>query len=611
MADSSDPWADDISLRQRWAYLPRLLGLFWRLGRWQIVLWVAIITLHGTLPVGSVIVLRHLIDSALATATGTQPLALALSWLGLFLVLEYARVMVVMAGRNRWLSGNIEEKLKAGVQQRLLEKAARLRLEDFARSQHYDRLHRAQQSLDRQMITTFMHLFNLPAALLTVIGLVLYVGAAHPLFPLILLAGLLPGHLSRIAFRRRTYSLNLRHTRAQRMRTYLGELVSGPQHAAEIRLFGLHQHLLGKWDRACRHLHKETVELKAREFKQTTFSTATSQLTFGLVLTGVVALIARGGLSVGYYAAFLSAAERFRGALSQVLWACHSIDADLRYIRDLLEYLDLPEERRGGRSPAPKAAGHVPEIRFEGVEFRYPDMEQPVLAQIDLVIPPGQRLALVGHNGAGKTTLGKLLLGLYQPTAGRILVDGVDLVQLDLTWWRHQVSAVFQDYMRYQLTPRDNIGFGQLAHLHRQPALEQAAAKSGAAELIAGLAAGYETPLGRIFDAEGTDLSVGQWQRLGLARAYLRQAAVLVLDEPTAALDPRAEVDIYRRFSQLAQGKSVLFISHRLAAARLADRIVFLEGGRMVEEGSHDELLQRPGGRYGELFKTQAAWYES
>jgi ATP-binding cassette subfamily B protein len=251
---------------------------------------------------------------------------------------------------------------------------------------------------------------------------------------------------------------------------------------------------------------------------------------------------------------------------------------------------------------------HVPEVYFERVTFAYPGSEVLVLDGVDLRICAGERIALVGEKGAGKTTLAKLLLGLYRPRGGRIWVDGRDLDDLDLFGWRERVGAVFQDYVRYQITTRENIGFGNLSRVEDEEAIGMAARKSGADELVSGLSSGYETVLGRVHDPSGQDLSVGQWQKLAIARAYLRDAQILVLDEPTAALDARAEVEVYRQFRDMSVGKSVLLISHRLGSARLADRIVFLEGGRIVEDGSHDDLM-RQGGRYAEMFQIQAGWY--
>jgi ATP-binding cassette subfamily B protein len=309
--------------------------------------------------------------------------------------------------------------------------------------------------------------------------------------------------------------------------------------------------------------------------------------------------------------------DRFTGAIYELLWNTALTDRDLRYIGDLLEYLALLEEPTGARqfsreqaAPTATPAGQAtPTIQFEAVSFRYPGAARNVLDQLSFTLRPGERIALVGENGAGKTTLAKLLLGLYRPTSGRISIGGVDIAELDQGWWRTHAVAVFQDYVRYAVTARENIGFGDLARLSDSAAIQRAAQRSGADAVVAALPHGYETILGKAFDAAGSDLSGGQWQKLAIARAYLRDAAVLVLDEPTAALDARAEVEVYRQFRDVAQGRSVLLISHRLGSARLADRILVLAGGQISESGTHAELLAR-GGHYAILYRTQAAWYQ-
>jgi ATP-binding cassette, subfamily B, bacterial len=295
-----------------------------------------------------------------------------------------------------------------------------------------------------------------------------------------------------------------------------------------------------------------------------------------------------------------------------VTWGVGSADNELRYMQDLLDYLDLPEGEPKNVTGIAIPALHgsqPPTIRFEDVTFTYPGVERPALIGINLTIAPGERLALVGENGAGKTTLAKLLLGLYHPTSGRITINGADMAALPPGWWQARVAAVFQDYVRYELTARENIGFGNLAQLHNRSAIDLAAARSGADRVIATLPAGYETVLGKAYDESGQDLSLGQWQKLAIARAYLRDGAVLVLDEPTAALDARAEVEVYQQFRDMAQGRTTLLISHRLGSARLADRILVLDNGRIVEQGQHMTLLAHDG-RYATMYRIQAHWYQ-
>jgi ATP-binding cassette subfamily B protein len=289
-----------------------------------------------------------------------------------------------------------------------------------------------------------------------------------------------------------------------------------------------------------------------------------------------------------------------------------TINDDLRYIRDFFLYLELRETGEApcdGRSASYSLSDSDScAIAFENVRFAYPGSERCVLDGVNLLIEPGERIALVGENGAGKTTLAKLLLGLYRPTEGRILVNGRDLVDIDRVTWRKRASAVFQDFYQYHLTVRENIAFGNLERADDRAAIERAAQLSGADGVVASLPNGYDTLLGKAFE-DGTDLSVGQWQKIAVARAYMRDARVLVLDEPTAALDAKAEVGIYRQFRDASQGKTSLLISHRLGSARLADRIIVLANGRISEQGSHAELMAR-GGQYATMLGIQAKWYQ-
>jgi ABC-type multidrug transport system fused ATPase/permease subunit len=441
--------------------------------------------------------------------------------------------------------------------------------------------------------------------LITAATLLLYVGSASLPFALTLIVGLVPLSVVRACALRQRHALDRRHTPDERMLQYLGDLMTSRAAAAEIRLFGLGGYLMERRAGIFLRLRDDRLRLARARLRSSALSMSGEQLTHALVLAGLVAVVARGSLSVGHFAAFWGAIERFRSALMWLLRSVTVLDADLRYLRDLFEYLDTPEEPGGTREVEPAA---VPSVVLDSVSYRYPGSGRPALDDISLQIRPGERIALVGENGAGKTTLARLLLGLYRPTAGAIRVNEADLNEIDPRRWRERTTAVFQDYVRYHLTARENIGFGALERLNDEPAIEAAARASGAAERIARLPAGYETVLGKSYEESGHDLSVGEWQKLALARACLRDAWVIVLDEPTAALDPAAEVEVYRRFRDLAAGRTVLFISHRLGSARLADRVLVLEAGHIVEEGSHADLMGR-NGRYARMFSAQASWY--
>ncbi len=587
----------------------RLLGFLWALEPREVGQVVLFSLCSGLTPVLSVAALGRLVDRAAGMIAGRARFWDVALWLGALLLANGFETGFELL--NRGAGEGVRERLRARAQERLLTKASRLPLATLEQPAFYDQLHRAQQWLNDRLLWTLEYLSSTPSYLATAGGLLLFVGSAHRLFPVLLLGGLIPSHLIGVRLNARRFRLARKQTASERVLDYLGRLLVGREAAAEVRLFGLQDHLLEKRQTLLHDLREERLELARVTARSFTIPVIGEQLTYGLVVTGIVVLIARGRLSVGYYAAYLGAAERFRDAIMWLFVAARNLGDDLRYARDLLDYLELPEEAASEAEPTTSPISileELPTIRFEDVCFSYPGSARPVLDRINLTLHPRERIALVGENGAGKTTLAKLLLGLYAPTSGRILVNGRDLREMDTSLWRARVTAVFQDYMKYALTARENIGFGDLSRMNDHDAIEAAAIKSGAHEAVACLPRGYETGLGKVYEEQGQDLSIGQWQKLALARAYLRDAAVIVLDEPTAALDARAEVEVYRHFRDMSQGKSVLFISHRLGSARLADRILVLEEGRICEEGDHDALMQY-GGRYAQMVTIQAGWY--
>ena len=530
-------------------------------------------------------------------------------WLALLLAARAVEGLLQLDPLHRFLGQKLGLRSLARLEELLYTKAMGLRLEWFEYPRYYDGLQRVTEpSGPMNEMGQSWQLLQVQNVLVTVFyaaGILLALAAVHwgvPVAMLTVSGVLLLSHGIQV---KRYVNVKRSQTTARRRQDYWRRLLTERSPAPEVRLFGLADHIIGSWRSTTDALLREQTALRVKNLPLIIPSALVTVGLFGIVLFSLVWAANAGVVTAGAVVAYVYITWTYIGRVSDLHWRIRSLQEFAVKLSYLPEFLALGRAERHGGAPAPTAIRES--VALRGVSFTYPGGTAPVLSSIDMEIRPGETVALVGENGAGKTTLTKILLGLYQPTGGAVTVDGTDLREIDLESWRYRSGAVFQDYMTYAFTARENIGLGRIGSMDDLDAIRGAAVRSGAHAAIEDLPQGYETLLGREFEG-GRDLSKGQWQSLAIARLYLRDAELLVLDEPTSALDALAEVEVYRQFLELSSNKSVLLISHRLGSARLADRVVFLKDGEIVEQGTHDELIQA-GGAYSELFTMQAEWY--
>ena len=598
-------------MRARLGRMAQGLGLVWRCSPSATLGLLGLTLLGVVLPLGIAYVGKSLVDAVVAH---DQKRALLLVGVELALVVLQTSMQRV-SGLVRGLLG---ARLSVDINVQILSKALTLDLRHFEDPQFYDQLTRARREASSRPLAMVTDVLQLGQSVLMLLGYIGLLWSFSPLAVLVLVLAALPAaagemRFSKVAFRLR----NWRAPETRRL-NYLEYVLASDEHAKEVKVLGLGPVLLDRYRTLGETFYREDRSLAVRRAGWGALLSLLGTLAFYGCYLFIVGLAAAGRITLGEMTLYVVAFQRGQQAFQSSLSGVGGLYEHDLYMSNLFEYLAIPTAAQaalasvGTTAAATDAGAAVVQaergIRFDGVGFAYPGQDKFALRGINLFIPAGQSLALVGHNGAGKTTFIKLLSGLYQPTEGRILLDGQDLRTLPEEVLQRRIGVVFQDFNQYQFSVRENIAFGSVEHLADEPRIERAVQRGGAEEIVRGLPSGLETMLGRWFQ-KGVELSGGQWQRVALARAFMReQADILILDEPTAALDAEAEHQVFQRFAELSAGRTALLISHRFPTVRMADRIVVLEGGGIVEQGSHDELLAA-GGRYASLFALQAKGY--
>jgi len=556
-------------------------------------------------PLSSLWVAKLIID-LVVRAIRNQPMDRSLVWKLLIIELLLAVGSDILGRVISLVDSLLGDRFTNHVSLRLMRHAMSLDLVSFEDPVFYDKMERARRQTTARL-GMLASLAGMAQQFLTLLSMLSAVVLVYPWLLLLLMVATVPVFLGETRFALLNYSMLYRYTPERRELDYLRYLGASSESAKEIKIFGLGNYLA---ERSKALFEKFYAENKKLAVKRTTEGallnlapTGAYYIAYALILQRALA----GALSVGDLTLATGAFSRARSIMENLVSGLAGIAEQSLFIKDLFDFFDtkslIVSKPDALPMPRPIRSG----FEFQNVSFSYPPRDQKVLNNVSFRFDAGEKIALVGENGAGKTTLVKLLARLYEPTEGRILLDGVDLRDYSVEELRHEIGVIFQDYMRYDMLAAENIAFGRIDQAGDEARIERSAEKSLAAPVIAGLPGNYRQMLGRRFEG-GVDLSMGQWQKIALARAYMRDAQILILDEPTASLDARAEFEVYQRFVELTAGKMAILISHRFSTVRMADRILVLEKGFVAEQGSHRELLAL-GGKYAELFELQAAGY--
>ena len=599
------------SVLEVFALIPRVFGFMWRSAPLLVAGTSALRIVEAVTPALTLWLMKVVVDRIVASLESPVDWSYVLMPILVVTALRLGNSLVSQIN-NIW--GHIlTERVYSAAHSQLLAKAASLDIAFFEAPQFYDRLTQAKRNVNRIQsvvwgVPSFLQQF---LSLSAVFGLLTIL---HPLAVVLLICATLPRIYYEGFTARRRFDMETEMMRNYRSSDYYGDLPTQREKIKEIRVFGLKQFLVDRFYKFRDTIVRAIIKLNVRFLKLDISINNLPTIAIALVWAYAVYRTALGEVTVGTLTMVVAAAQTAVSSLQGLISSGGNLFQNTLFITRFFELLDLdPKSVKGSlEPPRSKSPARVPSpirsgLELSSVSFTYPGTDIEILKDVSFSIPVGTKLAIVGENGAGKTTLIKLLVRFYDPNSGSIELDRTDYRDYDLRDIRANVSAVFQDFVRYQISASDNIGVGNVGHLANRDAIVEAAKKAGADEFVTKLPKGYETILGKTFD-EGVDLSGGEWQNLAIARAFMSESQILFLDEPTAALDAFGEAALYERFARLTENKTVIFISHRFSTVRMADTIVVLEDGRVIEQGDHETLMKLDG-KYRLMFSTQAARY--
>ena len=590
--------------------------MVWRASPGLLLITLTLRVIRAVLPVAALWFGKLIIDEVVRLSALSDGPATLSGWassgeitlLAIYVGAEFALAVLsdLLSRIGGLVDSLLSERLTMSSSIRLMEHAAKLDLEDFEDAEFQDKLERARRQSSGRM-PLLSQLMGQIQDVLTVVtfagGLVVF----NPWLIVLLLVALIPAFLGEAHFNAQTYTLDFRRTPERRELDYVRQTAASVETAKEVKIFGLNAFLIDRFRVLSQSFYAANRQIAQQRALWGAVFTSVGTLGYYLAYAWIIGSTLTGTLTIGDLTFLAGSFRRLRTLLEGLLASFSSTAAQALYLDDLFGFFEVTPEIQSPASPLPMPEPIRQGFVFEDVGFRYPGADRWAVRHLSFTLKAGETLALVGENGAGKTTLVKLLTRLYDPDEGRITLDGRDLRDYDLDALRGAMGVIFQDFVRYNLTAGDNIAVGRISARDDHARIERAASSSLADAVIDGLPQKYDQMIGKRF-RNGVELSGGEWQKVAIARAYMRDAQVLVLDEPTAALDARSEFEVFQRFKELSAGKTAVLISHRFSSVRMADRILVLSGGRVEASGTHAELLAQKG-RYAELFELQAAGY--